>query len=261
MFKAILTILIWIMIAGIASAVQDPFLVYGYVKYDNGSVVDGANVNISVPEQALAETTNSMGKYIGVLDRYQDGDEIIVTTVKGLYSGSAADILDKSSGGLMINVTITVNNVNNIPVITGFEPADGSEFNETDILNIDITATDADGQVLSYSIKIDGVTKSLSPGYAWGTNYSSAGAHTIDIIVSDGTDQVTDQHIVLINNIHPRWDVNEDLEVNILDITLIGQKYGTSLEAPYPRWDVNQDGVVNVQDLIITGYYFGETVT
>jgi hypothetical protein len=38
MFKAILTILILIMIAGIASAIQDPFLVYGYVKYDNGSV-------------------------------------------------------------------------------------------------------------------------------------------------------------------------------------------------------------------------------
>ena len=106
MFKALLTILIWIMIVGIASAVQDPFLVYGYVKYDNGSVVDGATVNISVPDQALAETTNSMGKYIGVLDMYQNGDEIIVTTVKGLYTGSAADILDKSSGGLMINVTM-----------------------------------------------------------------------------------------------------------------------------------------------------------
>ena len=106
MFKALLTILIWIMIVGNASAIQDPFLVYGYVKYDNGSMVDGATVNISVPGQALAETTNSMGKYTGVLDMYQDGDEIIVTTVKGLYTGSATDILDKSSGGLMINVTI-----------------------------------------------------------------------------------------------------------------------------------------------------------
>ena len=65
MFKAILTILIWIMIAGIASGVQDAFLVYGYVKYDNGSMIDGACVNISVPDQAVVEITNSMGKYIG----------------------------------------------------------------------------------------------------------------------------------------------------------------------------------------------------
>ncbi|MDT8309410.1 MAG: dockerin type I domain-containing protein, partial [Bacteroidales bacterium] len=86
------------------------------------------------------------------------------------------------------------------------------------------------------------------------------GAHTIDITVSDGIDQVTDQHIVVINNVLPRWDVNEDWEVNILDITKIGQEYGTSIEAPYPRWDVNQDGVVNIQDLTVTGYYFGETV-
>ena len=120
MFKAILTILIWIMIAGIASAIQDPFLVYGYVKYDNGSMVDGATVNISVPGQALAETTNSMGKYTGVLDMYQDGDEIIVTTVKGQYTGSATDILDKFSGGLMINVTIQAVSPKNLTTFFSF---------------------------------------------------------------------------------------------------------------------------------------------
>jgi len=198
------------MIASVASAIQDPFLVYGYVKYDNGSVVDGATVNISVPDQALAETTNSMGKYIGVLDRYQDVDEIIVTTVKGLHTGSAIDILDKSSGGLMMNVTITVNEGNHAPVITAFEPAEGSVFNEIDVITIDVTASDADDQVLTYDIKIDGVTKSTTSSYAWETDYSSAGAHTIDVTVSDGIDQVTDQHIITVNDIHPRWDVNED---------------------------------------------------
>jgi len=60
--------------------------------------------------------------------------------------------------------------------------------------------------------------------------------------------------------VHPRCDVNEDGEVNILDITVIGQKHGMTIVAPYPRWDVNQDGVANVQDLTVTGYYFGETV-
>jgi hypothetical protein len=157
-------------------------------------------------------------------------------------------------------VTITVNDVNHAPVITAFVPADGSVFDETDTINIGVTATDADGHALTYTIKIDGVTQSSGLGYAWGTDYSSAGAHTIDITVSDGIDQVTERHIVVINNVHPRWDVNEDLEVNILDITLIGQKYGTAVEAPYPQWDVNQDGIINIQDLTVTSYYFGESV-
>ncbi|MDF1531891.1 MAG: putative Ig domain-containing protein, partial [ANME-2 cluster archaeon] len=157
-------------------------------------------------------------------------------------------------------VTITVNDVNHVPVITAFVPADGSVFGEGDSITLDVTASDTDNQALSYSIKIDGVTKSTSSSYAWETDYSSAGAHTIDITVSDGIDQVTETHIININDVHPRWDVNEDWEVNILDITLIGQKQGRSYMAPYPREDVNQDSVVNVQDLTVAGYYFGETI-
>jgi len=60
--------------------------------------------------------------------------------------------------------------------------------------------------------------------------------------------------------VHPRRDVNEDGDVDILDITAIGQKQGMTIVAPYPRWDVNQDSVVNVQDLTVAGYYFGETI-
>ncbi|MBW6519206.1 MAG: putative Ig domain-containing protein [ANME-2 cluster archaeon] len=157
-------------------------------------------------------------------------------------------------------VTITVNDVNNVPVITAFVPADGSVFGEGDSITIDVTASDTDNQVLSYSIKINGVTKSTSSSYAWETDYLSAGAHTIDITVSDGIDQVTETHIININDVHPRWDVNKDGKVNILDITLIGQKQGRSYMAPYPREDVNQDSVVNIQDLTVAGYYFGETV-
>ena len=158
------------------------------------------------------------------------------------------------------DVTITVNEGNHAPVITAFEPAEGSVFNEIDVITIDVTASDADDQVLTYDIKIDGVTKSTTSSYAWETDYSSAGAHTIDVTVSDGIDQVTDQHIITVNDIHPRWDVNEDGKVDILDITIVGQKYGISVEAPYPRCDVNQDGAVNVQDLSVIGYHFGETV-
>ena len=82
---------------------------------------------------------------------------------------------------------------------------------------------------MTYNIKIDGVTKSTTSSYAWETDYSSAGAHTIDVTVSDGIDQATDQHIITVNNVHLRWDVN-------------------------------QDGGINVQNLTVTTYYFGETM-
>ncbi|MDF1557378.1 MAG: putative Ig domain-containing protein [ANME-2 cluster archaeon] len=172
---------------------------------------------------------------------------VTFTVTDGLISDSEA-------------VTITVNEINHMPVITGFEPADASVFSEMDSITINVTATDIDGQALTYDIKIDGVTCSTGLGYVWKTDYTSAGAHTIEVTVSDGTYLVTSQNTITINNVHPHWDVNEDNIVNILDIALIGQKYGTSVIAPYPRWDVNQDGIINIQDLTVVSYHFGETV-
>jgi len=55
--------------------------------------------------------------------------------------------------------------------------------------------------------------------------------------------------------------VDENGIVNILDITIIGQGYGKSVQKPYPRYDINQDGIINVQDLTVTAYYFGDIVT
>ena len=46
----------------------------------------------------------------------------------------------------------------------------------------------------------------------------------------------------------------------MLDISIIDQKYGKSVGAPYPRWDVNQDGAINVQDMTLAGSHFGKTV-
>ncbi|AKB17617.1 putative Ig domain-containing protein [Methanosarcina sp. WWM596] len=159
------------------------------------------------------------------------------------------------------NVTVTVNKLNNPPAIDSFEPLDGSSFSEGERIGISVNASDADGQALNYSIGIDGIEYSTENTYVWETDYSSSGNHTIEVAVSDGIEKVTEQNNIYINNYHPRWDVNQDGVVNILDITIIAQNYGsTSTVKPYPRWDVNQDGVVNTQDLTLAGYHFGETV-
>lgn len=158
------------------------------------------------------------------------------------------------------NITVTVNKLNYLPVINFFEPLNGSFFSEGERINISVNASDADGQALNYSIKIDGVTCSTGPAYIWDTNYSSSGNSTIEVAVSNGINEVKEQHVIYINNYHPRWDVNQDGVVNILDITIIAQNYGTENKKPYPRWDVNQDGEVNIQDLTLVGYYFGEIV-
>ncbi|WP_162197322.1 PKD domain-containing protein [Methanosarcina mazei] len=158
------------------------------------------------------------------------------------------------------NVTVTVNKLNNPPVINFFEPINGSSFSEGERIGISVNATDAEKQALNYSIKIDGVMYSSDPAYIWETDYSSSGNHTIEVSVSDGIDEAKMQHRIYISECHPRWDVNEDGVVNILDITNVSIKYETTVSKPYPRYDINQDGEINILDLTLVGQHLGEKI-
>ncbi len=159
------------------------------------------------------------------------------------------------------NVTVTVNKLNNPPVINFFEPINGSSFSEGERIGVSVNASDAEGQALNYSIKIDGVMYSSDLAYVWETDYSSSGNHTIEVSVSDGIDEAKMQHSIYISECHPRYDVNEDGVVNILDITNVSREYETTVSKPYPRYDTNQDGEINILDLTLVGHHFGELVT
>lgn len=156
-----------------------------------------------------------------------------------------------------VNIIITVNNVNRAPTFTSI-PANGSIFNETDAIQITVTANDLDNDPLSYVIKIDGIQVSTSSTYIWTTNYSNAGYHNIYISVNDGTATVNSTITIYVNNVYPRYDVNENGIVDISDMVIIGQHFNDIVIAPYPRYDVNMDGVVDVLDITITAQYFGE---
>jgi hypothetical protein len=155
------------------------------------------------------------------------------------------------------NIIIVVNNVNRAPTFTSI-PANGSLFNETDQIQISVTASDPDNDPLSYLIKIDGIQVSTSSKYNWTTNYSDAGYHNIYISVSDRTVTTNSTITIYVNNGYPRYDVDENGIVDISDMVLIGQHFNDIVSAPYPRYDVNMDGVVDVLDITITAQHFGE---
>jgi hypothetical protein len=155
------------------------------------------------------------------------------------------------------NIIITVNNVNLVPIFTSI-PANGSIFNETEQIQITVTASDPDSDPVSYVIKIDGIQVSTLSKYNWTTNYSNAGYHNIFISVSDGIATVNSTIIIYINNAYPRYDVDENGIVDIRDMVIIGQNFNKIVSAPYPRYDVNMDGVVDIADITITAQYFGE---
>jgi len=175
-------------------------------------------------------------------------------------SGTYPDVhFEVTDGDLAVfeNITITVINANRAPTFTPLPP-NGSVFNETDIIYISANAIDLDNDTLSYFIKIDNTQVSTSSNYNWTTNYSDEGNHEINISVFDGTELVSKTISVYINNVYPRYDVNENGIVDIGDIAIIGQHFNEVTTPPYPRYDVNMDGIVNIEDMVIAGQYFGE---
>ena len=55
----------------------------------------------------------------------------------------------------------------------------------------------------------------------------------------------------------PKWDVNRDGEVDILDLILVAQDIGKT-SGTHLRTDVNGDGTRNIQDLVLVASHLGE---
>jgi len=57
---------------------------------------------------------------------------------------------------------------------------------------------------------------------------------------------------------YPRWDVDEDGDVDFWDLAKVAAHYGEKTEPPYPRWDVDEDGDVDFWDLAKVAAHYGE---
>ncbi|WP_367343961.1 putative Ig domain-containing protein [Methanomethylovorans sp.] len=105
------------------------------------------------------------------------------------------------------SMDIEVLPANDPPVITSFEPQNGTEHMEGRPIEISVQAVDADDDQLTYSIMIDGVSMSDTPSYTWVTDYSSAGEHVIEVAVSDGTHTVTAMRTITVLDVRPRMEI------------------------------------------------------
>ncbi len=63
--------------------------------------------------------------------------------------------------------------------------------------------------------------------------------------------------IALPGDTTPNWDINEDHDCNMGDITRIGMKWKMTGSAGWIPEDVNKDGVVNIGDIATLGFHWG----
>ncbi len=114
----------------------------------------------------------------------------------GTYPGVHFEVSD----GELINwtsITITVNDTNRWPVL---EEIVDQTVNETEILTVDVNATDPDGDMLTYSCsRTDLFTDfNLLTGIgSWTPGYEDAATHYIDFGVSDGKGGIDNRTVCL----------------------------------------------------------------
>jgi hypothetical protein len=128
--------------------------------------------------------------------------------------------------------------------------------NEGATLTFTLSASDADGDALTYSasnLPVGATFNSTTRTFSWTPGYSQAGVYaSVHFQVSDG--KMTDYEDITItvgNLLRP--DVNSDGATNVLDMIRVGQHWSESGTSGWIREDINEDGTVNVLDATLIG--------
>ncbi|NIP36948.1 MAG: tandem-95 repeat protein, partial [Thermoplasmata archaeon] len=93
-------------------------------------------------------------------------------------------VSDGAGAQASVTFGLVVSNVNDAPVISKVLPEDGSVFEEGEIVRFTATASDPDGDALTYYWMEDGTE--LGAGSPFSTTDLDVGLHTITLVVSDG---------------------------------------------------------------------------
>jgi nitrogen fixation protein FixH len=117
---------------------------------------------------------------------------------KTTYDDSGAHTIkvDVSDGSSITSQlwSVTVENVNRKPVMEEIQPI---EVKETETVTIKPVVTDPDGDEISFTI-----SEPVGDDGIWETTYDDAGEYTVTVTASDGTDSVSQDVRVVVENVN-----------------------------------------------------------
>ncbi len=166
-----------------------------------------------------------------------------------------SSVIVGNASGTSIAVTVTSGSItiaNHPPVLS---PIGNKVTAENSKVSFVVSATDADGDSLTYSATSLPSGATFDPAtrtFTWTPNYSQSGSYTIRFQVTDGRSPDYEDVTVTVGNML-RKDVNDDGSVNVLDMIRVGQHWNQTGPTGWIREDINEDGSVNVLDATLIG--------
>jgi hypothetical protein len=77
---------------------------------------------------------------------------------------------------------------------------------------------------------------------------------------TDGNWNVSEMRVVTVNKAALPWDLNDNGQVDVGDLVIVGNHFGETGTPGWIQCDFNNNGQVDVGDLVIVGNHFGETI-
>jgi hypothetical protein len=127
------------------------------------------------------------------------------------------------------------------------------------LLSFTIAADDPDGDTLFYSaanLPDGSAFDADTQTFTWTPRYDQAGIYSVRFEVTDGEFTDSEDITITVLQLYDDWDVNGDGASNILDMVLVGQRWGQSGLSGWVLEDTNEDGNIDVLDLIIIAQHW-----
>lgn len=182
------------------------------------------------PKPAGATLDASTGVFAWTADFTQAGSYSLVFTVT-----------DEAGGTDSKTVEVTVNNKNGAPA---FNPLDGQTFNENEEKGFVVIATDPDNDPLTYSVSNlpSGATFDTDLHiFTWKPTYSQAGKYVVTFSVTDGTNPVSMDIIITVNNVNRAPEIttpmqNQNVTVHNVPVEFSFQYAGSDPDGDALSW-------------------------
>ncbi len=187
------------------------------------------------------------------------GTFAVITLTAGSAGGSSpltlSNVVVGDIGGHSVPVSVTNGtvSVNRPPVLASIG---GKTVNEGKLLTFTVSATEPDGDPLTYSASGMPSGATFNPTtkiFTWTPSYRQAGSYsTVSFNVSDSHANDAETITITVNNVY-QTDINSDGVVNILDIISIAQHWNETGAHGWIAQDIDENGTINVLDVILIG--------
>jgi hypothetical protein len=179
-------------------------------------------------------------------------------TLSGTCSLALANVVvgDMNGNSVPVSVVGGTASIDRPPVLNAIG---NRNVNEGSTLSFILSASDADGDALTYSASNLPLGATFDPAtrtFSWTPGYSQAGVYaSVHFQVSDGKMTDYEDITITVGNVL-RPDVNDDGAVNVLDMIRVGQRWSQTGAESWIREDINEDGTISVLDATVIGQHW-----